>query len=370
MDDKHLVINGGKSDRWLTGFTTPNRYPERPDCRVLSAAGAYRWISKLVSQMMISDGGSPRRAPPLFERGLLVDQLTFLVPAEYDGATVQTFLRRGCGFFLPHAGPVPPGGGQHPGGWRAAAPSTMCRQDKPLVLRLPEDTVRVEPVEYPLEVVYGDGSLLVVNKPPYLAVHPSAGNRSLPWRLPWWVTIRKKGNPAFRPLGRLDRNTSGLLAAARNAHGLYALGGGKIQKEYRALALGKLEGEGIIDAPHPRREGELHHPGGGEGEGQRDSGRLCRGNDARHLSAGVHRHRPDPSDTGTHGLAGGTVGQGCHVWGRIRLCCPPRGTAAFSGVSAIPHRQKRSACHSAAAGCGKRWRRWGGGKGFPCSLDG
>ncbi len=195
-----------------------------------------------------------------------MDQLTFLVPAEYDGATVQTFLRRGCGFssrMLARFRQV------EDGILADGAPLRTIdyvQTGQTLVLRLPEDMVRVEPVEYPLEVVYEDSSLLVVNKPPYLAVHPSAGKPEPTLAAAVVGYYQKKGEShAFRPLGRLDRNTSGLLAAAKNAHVAYALGGGKIQKEYRALALGKLEGEGIIDAPIRVREGSCITREVGEG---------------------------------------------------------------------------------------------------------
>lgn len=85
-----------------------------------------------------------------------------------------------------------------------------------LVLCLPEDTVRVEPVDYPLEVVHEDAGLLVVNKPPYLAVHPSAGKTEPTLAAAVVGYYRHKGEShAFRPLGRLDRNTSGLLATRK-----------------------------------------------------------------------------------------------------------------------------------------------------------
>lgn len=164
-----------------------------------------------------------------------MDQLTFLVPAEYDGATVQTFLRRGCGFSSRMLARVPPGGGRHPGGWRAAAHHRLCADGTNL---------GATPAGR-----YGEGGAGGVSagggvrgqqpvggeQAPYLAVHPSAGKPEPTLAAAVVGYYQKKGEShAFRPLGRLDRNTSGLLAAAKNAHVAYALGGGKIQKEYRA----------------------------------------------------------------------------------------------------------------------------------------
>lgn len=194
-----------------------------------------------------------------------MDQLTFQVPPEYDGATVQTFLRRGCGFssrMLARFRQVEEG---ILAGGAPLRTIDYLQAGQTLVLRLPEDTVRVEPVEYPLEVVYEDAALLVVNKPPYLAVHPSAGKTEPTLAAAVVGYYQRKGEShAFRPLGRLDRNTSGLLAAAKNAHVAYALGGG-IQKEYLALALGRLEGEGVIDQPIRVREGSCITREVGEG---------------------------------------------------------------------------------------------------------
>jgi len=124
-----------------------------------------------------------------------------------------------------------------------------------VLCRLPEDAVRIEGADFPLDVVYEDDYLLIVNKPPYLAVHPSAGKPE-----PTLANIvvgyyQRQGTPlAFRPEGRLDRNTSGLLLAAKNAHVAYALTH-RVDKVYLAVALGRLTGSGVIDQPIRVKEG-------------------------------------------------------------------------------------------------------------------
>ena len=181
--------------------------------------------------------------------------LTYMVPTEYDGDTVQNFLRRGCGL-----------------SWRMVVKLKRVEQGmtadgvsvrsidrlhsgQTVLLRLPEDTVRVEAVDMPLHVVYEDEHLLLVDKPAYLAVHPSAGKPEPTLANAVMAHYGKQDQLlAFRPINRLDRNTSGLLLAAKNAHVAYALTR-KPQKIYLAIVLGRLEGEGVIDQPIRVKEG-------------------------------------------------------------------------------------------------------------------
>lgn len=184
-----------------------------------------------------------------------MQQLTYTVPPEFDGEPLQNFLRRGCGM-----------------SWRMVVKlkrvergmtADGCpmrtidrvRKGQTVVLCMPEDTVKIEPIELPLDVVYEDDALLVINKPPYLAVHPSAGLPG-PTLANAVVSHFDKAGQAlsFRPLNRLDKNTSGLLLAAKNAHAAHALAG-QAHKEYLALALGNMEGSGTVDQPIRVKEG-------------------------------------------------------------------------------------------------------------------
>ncbi|MBQ9963829.1 MAG: RluA family pseudouridine synthase, partial [Clostridia bacterium] len=175
--------------------------------------------------------------------------LTFIIPPEYDGETVQTFLRQGQGLSwrmvvrLKHTENGITVNGEHR---RSIDPVYVGDR---LVLQTPEETIRVEPVDMPLSVVYEDDALLVVDKPPYLAVHPSAfkPEPTLANAVVGYYT--KQGQPyAFRPTNRLDRNTSGLLLTAKNSHVAFALAH-KVDKTYLAIVLGALEGSGVIDQP-------------------------------------------------------------------------------------------------------------------------
>ena len=124
-----------------------------------------------------------------------------------------------------------------------------------LTVTLPEDAVRIEGADIPLNVVFEDNDLLIVNKPPYLAVHPSAGKTDPTLANAVVAHYAVNGESlSFRPVNRLDRNTSGLLIAAKNAHAAFALTG-KTHKAYLAIVRGKLTGEGTIDQPIRIKDG-------------------------------------------------------------------------------------------------------------------
>lgn len=79
-------------------------------------------------------------------------------------------------------------------------------------------TTTVMPVELPLHILYEDDDFFVLNKPAGMAVHPSQGNRDNTIANALAALYQKRSEPfVFRPIGRLDKNTSGLLVLAKNA---------------------------------------------------------------------------------------------------------------------------------------------------------
>ncbi len=110
------------------------------------------------------------------------------------------------------------------------------------------------PYELPLERIFEDDWLAVVVKPPGLPVSAHQ-HRTLENALPF--NLGRSAAPDAlawpRPVHRLDRRTGGLLVVARSARARSALGRmfqeRRIHKRYRALAVGRLEGEGSVDTP-------------------------------------------------------------------------------------------------------------------------
>ena len=182
-------------------------------------------------------------------------ELTYIVPPEYHGEMLQTFLRRECGLsyrMVVKLKRVPNGMTVDGKQWRSI---DRINAGQVVVLHMPTDAVRIEGTEMPLSIVYEDDHLLVVDKPPYLAVHPSAGKPEPTLANGVVGYFERKGTPlSFRPVNRLDRNTSGLLVAAKSPHVAFALAQ-KPEKVYYAILLGALTGEGTIDQPIRVKEG-------------------------------------------------------------------------------------------------------------------
>ncbi len=129
-------------------------------------------------------------------------------------------------------------------------------------VRFPEQTSEnIEPMQIPLDIVYEDDDLLIVNKPENMPTHPSRGN-SLP-TLANAVMGYYGGNFVFRAVTRLDRDTSGLVIIGKNPMSCAllckAVCDGKIKKQYTAVVSGTPEEEcGVISAPIRREiEGSI-----------------------------------------------------------------------------------------------------------------
>lgn len=99
-------------------------------------------------------------------------------------------------------------------------------------------------------MLYEDAHLLAVNKPAGMPVHPSPGHDrdSLLNAFSGWLQREKRPAFAFRPLYRLDRDTTGVLLLAKDGY-TAAILPQKIQKEYQAVCEGILKGEGVIHLP-------------------------------------------------------------------------------------------------------------------------
>lgn len=116
----------------------------------------------------------------------------------------------------------------------------------------------------PLDIVYEDGDLLVVNKPKGMVVHPAAGNEdgTLVNALLYHCGDSLSGiNGVIRPgiVHRIDKDTSGLLIVAKNdaAHRSLAeqIKAHSFTREYRAVVYGRIKADGTVDAPiarHPQ----------------------------------------------------------------------------------------------------------------------
>ena len=134
-----------------------------------------------------------------------------------------------------------------------------------IAVEIPEaKPVDIPPKDIPLEIVYEDPDVLVINKPKGLVVHPAAGHQedTLVNGLLFSRADQLSGiNGELRPgiVHRIDKDTSGLLAVAKNdlAHTVLAsqLKDHSMARTYEAIVCGNLkEDSGTVDAPigrHP-----------------------------------------------------------------------------------------------------------------------
>lgn len=117
----------------------------------------------------------------------------------------------------------------------------------------------IEKEDIPLEIMYEDDCLLVVNKPRGMVVHPAPGNYSgtLVNALMYHCGGKLSGiNGVIRPgiVHRIDKDTSGLLLVAKNDAAHISLAAQikehSLDREYRAVVHGRINDEkGVVDAP-------------------------------------------------------------------------------------------------------------------------
>ena len=123
---------------------------------------------------------------------------------------------------------------------------------------LPSEEFDLNPEEIPLDIVYEDDDVIVINKPRGLVVHPGAGNKehTLANALKFYSDNLSTLNGEFRPgiVHRIDKDTAGLLIVAKNdqSHAFLSeqLSNHTLARKYYALVLGVIEeNEGKIIAP-------------------------------------------------------------------------------------------------------------------------
>jgi 23S rRNA pseudouridine1911/1915/1917 synthase len=147
-----------------------------------------------------------------------------------------------------------------------AKPSTRMKlHDRVEVCALPRRESLLKPEALPIDILYEDGDLIVINKSPGIIVHPAAGRsdgtlvNALLYHCPDLEGIGSERRPGI--VHRLDKDTSGVLVVAKTAPAVHSLAGQfknrTVQKEYLALVWGKLKAaSGTIDRPVGRHRSD------------------------------------------------------------------------------------------------------------------
>ena len=125
-----------------------------------------------------------------------------------------------------------------------------------VTVRLAEEKPEYPAEDGPLDILYEDDHILVVDKPAGMLIHPSrARNEGTLANFVFGYYRRTGQKCAFHPMTRLDRDTFGIVLLAKNAHVHALLQGADVKKTYHAMVFGGPDGDtGVIDAPIARRE--------------------------------------------------------------------------------------------------------------------
>lgn len=134
-------------------------------------------------------------------------------------------------------------------GWIVPKPGSV------ITVQIPEERSNFEPADIPIDVIYEDEDLLIINKQPGVIVHPTAShpNNTIANGITKYCMDTEQVFK-LRFVNRLDRDTSGLLVLGKNSHCQDKISkqmkAGDVEKRYIALVHGIIEEDnGTIDLP-------------------------------------------------------------------------------------------------------------------------
>ncbi|WP_072913498.1 RluA family pseudouridine synthase [Pseudobutyrivibrio xylanivorans] len=182
--------------------------------------------------------------------------LTYTIPTEYDGFQIDKFLKaQGYSSANITAIKKMPNNVVIDSEW--VHMNRKLKAGEVLTVNISEEdsSEKIPAVEIPLDIVYEDEDIIVINKPAGLSIHPSLNHYedSLANGLAYYY--EQQGKPfIFRCANRLDKNTSGLTVISKHLVSANILStmvkNREFHREYYAIVRGTLdEQEGTIDAP-------------------------------------------------------------------------------------------------------------------------
>lgn len=175
-------------------------------------------------------------------RGLRLDQVAAQLFPDYSRGRLQSWIKSGE---LTVDGAI-----------KKTRDKVLSGESLTLVAEV-EDTDRWEAEDIALDIVYEDESLLVINKPAGLVVHPAAGHGSgtllnaVLHHCPDLASVPRAGI-----VHRLDKDTTGLMVVAKNLAAqtdlVMQLQERTVSREYEAVCMGTMTGGGRVEAPMAR----------------------------------------------------------------------------------------------------------------------
>jgi 23S rRNA pseudouridine1911/1915/1917 synthase len=175
--------------------------------------------------------------------GLRLDQALVALLPEYSRNRLQNWVRTGN--VLVNGQPV----GVSDKVWGGESITVFPEADP--------QTLPNEPENIPLEIVFEDPAIIIINKPAGLVVHPGNGNhKGTLLNALLYHTAGAADLPRAGIVHRLDKDTSGLMVAAKTLKSytdlVRQMHGRTVKREYLAVVQGEIDGAGTVDAPLAR----------------------------------------------------------------------------------------------------------------------
>ncbi len=176
-------------------------------------------------------------------------ELSFIVQPRFEGRCLRDFLREsGVSATLIKAVKNETGGF-----WVGDGPARTCDPVHPgqmVTFVLPPEpptSVKAEPI--PLSIAYESPHVMVLEKPAGMAVHPTLNYKEGTLANAYMGLLQQRGESGvFRPVNRIDKDTSGLVLCAKNVWAASLLAK-SVRKEYLAVVEGEIPGSGVIEQP-------------------------------------------------------------------------------------------------------------------------
>lgn len=188
--------------------------------------------------------------------------IELIVDEQCGGMRIDAYLGVNTEFSRSRVADLMSDGAVCVGGKVITKPSYKVSAGQHIELAVPQvKSVDIVPQNIPLDILYQDADVVIINKPCGMVVHPAAGNEdgTLVNALLYHVHDLSGIGGEMRPgiVHRLDKDTSGLILIAKNDRAHAALSAQfkerSMEKHYRAVAFGNFREEsGLIDAPIAR----------------------------------------------------------------------------------------------------------------------
>lgn len=176
-------------------------------------------------------------------------KIEYIVNEEYDGCKVKQFLKGEAKLSSKLMISLKKyDDGMTLNGVKTRTIDIIKKGDR-LAINIPDQFGEIEPIEMELDILFEDEDFIVINKSPFLAIHPTRNHQGDTLANALVFHLKNQGKPTvFRAVGRLDKGTSGIVVCALNSHSASRLQGA-MSKEYLAVATGKTKNKATIDAP-------------------------------------------------------------------------------------------------------------------------